>query len=151
MKSIMERISGDTLGVAQDASFSSRRKTEMRCLFVTHMWGGAAPETGESVTIPHLIETFDEWGKGTRELGWTDVAHDNAKDVRVAVCEAAEDFRPDVAVLKSISSAALADLNVPADVMRPLLCTVSVFLTLPSLRSESSAHRMPLPRTSAST
>ncbi len=115
----------------------------MRCLFVTHMWGDAAPDTGESVTIPHLIETFDEWGKGTRELVWTDVAHHNGKDVRVAVCEAAEDFRPDVVVLTPIPSAALADLNVPADVMRSLPCRiVSVFFDLakPEVRKFSAPY-----------
>src|SRR4051812_26731620 len=68
----------------------------MRCLFLTHKCGDAAPNTGESVIIPHLLHTFDEWGQGERQVLWTDELHYAGRDLASEVLSAAAS-NPDAA------------------------------------------------------
>jgi Glycosyl transferases group 1 len=115
----------------------------VRCLFVTHKWGDAAPNTGESVTIPHLIETFDEWGKGKREAIWTDEVFHSGRDNAQEMFTAMAEFRPDVVVFTPIPHGPLVPQNVSPEVMRQLSCPViSVFFDLadPKARELSSQY-----------
>jgi len=115
----------------------------MRCLFVTHKWGDAAPDTGESVTIPHLIETFDEWGKGERQAVWTDEVFHAGRDIKRELLAAKASFRPELVVFTPIPNNALVSQNVPPRLMRQLGCPVlSVFFDLadPAVRRMSDPY-----------
>jgi hypothetical protein len=100
----------------------------MRCLFITHKWGDAAPGTGESVTIPHLIETFDEWGKGERNVIWTDEVFHAGGDIEQRLMATVAEYKPDLAVFTPIPYPPLMPQNVSPQVMNKLHCPVlSVF------------------------
>lgn len=102
-----------------------------RCLFVTHKWGDAAPGTGESVTVPHLIDTFLEWGMGTHAVVWTDESYYANVDIVSTVEKAIAAFDPEVIVYTPIPAGSLEPQNVSPDAMRHLgRKAVSVFFDL---------------------
>lgn len=109
-----------------------------RCLFVTHKWGDAAPGTGESVTIPHLIDTYVEWGGGSHAILWTDEAHSQGVDLAVELERMARSYRPDIIVYTPIPSPGLDKLNIKPDVMRSLPgASVSVLFDHAQLRTRN--------------
>ena len=115
----------------------------MRCLFITHKWGDAVPNSGESVTVPHLIDTFHEWGKGRAYVIWTDECFHNKRDISRQLNAAKADFRPDVMLFTPIPADALEPQNVSPELMRQAGCTVvSVFFDLadPAARRRSQKY-----------
>lgn len=89
-----------------------------RCLFVTHKWGDAAPGTGESVTVRHLIDTFAEWGGGDHRILWTDECHDQGLNLVEQFRRVAKDCAPDFIVYTPIPAQSLMHLNIAPDVMQ---------------------------------
>jgi hypothetical protein len=100
--------------------FGASQRQKHRCLFVTHKWGDAAPGTGESVTIPHLIDTYVEWGGGSHRTLWTDEVHSKGHDLATVLEQMARSYRPDIIVYTPIPSIDLDGINIKPDVMRSL-------------------------------
>ena len=119
----------------------------MRCLFVTHKWGDAAPGTGESVAIPHLIDTFVEWGKGELRTLWTDELHFAGEDINRTLQRAIADFEPTVTVFTPIPNPRQQAQNITPSQMRSCGSLVlSVFFDL----AQTSARRLSEPYALAS-
>lgn len=115
----------------------------MKVLFVTHKWGDAKPNTGESVTVPHLIDTFHEWNKGQAFVVWTDECHYSKIDVDGIVKKSYDVYKPDVVVFTPIPANHLEKQNCSPEVMRSIECaTVSIFFDLadPSARMISEKY-----------
>jgi glycosyltransferase involved in cell wall biosynthesis len=103
----------------------------VKCLFVTHKWGDAVPGSGESVTVPHLIDTFGEWGKGEHKIIWTDECFNQAIDVTAIIRKTIQEFNPDIIAFTPIPAEALEAQNVPPDAMHSFgRKTVSFFFDL---------------------
>src|SRR5262245_24693994 len=122
---------------------SSPSHLDFRCLFVTHRWGDAVPNSGESVTVPHLIDTFHEWGRGDAYVVWTDVALHSGRDIQQIIATARADFRPTVVLFTPIPTERLECQNVPPDIMRQAGCPViSVFFDFaqPAIRARSAKY-----------
>jgi hypothetical protein len=86
-------------------------------LFVTHKWGDAVPGSGESVTIPHLLDTFEEWGGGQHEVVWTDETRASGLNLEQEVQRVAREFEPDVIAYTPIPALHLLAQNMPPDKM----------------------------------
>lgn len=115
----------------------------MKVLFATHKWGDAEPDTGESVTVPHLIDTFHEWNKGQAFVVWTDECYYSKMDVDKTVKEACVQYKPDVVVLTPIPANHLESQNASPECVRSIDCaTVSIFFDLadPSARRISKKY-----------
>ena len=121
----------------------SESSTKLKFLFVTHRWGDAVPGSGESVTVPHLIDTFCEWGKGEHAIIWTDECFHGGSDVTAMIRSTIREFNPDIIAYTPIPAGALEAQNVPARAMRSFgRKTVSFFFDLANvdLRRLSEAY-----------
>lgn len=108
-----------------------QRCQPIRCLFVTHKWGDAAPGTGESIVIPHLIDTCQEWGQAEIRTLWTDEIFHAGQAIREPLLQAVADFRPDIAVFTPIPHPELTAQNVSPGLMRECGCQIlTVFFDL---------------------
>lgn len=106
---------------------ATRARKGPRCLFVTHKWGDAAPGTGESVTVRHLINTFAEWGSGEHQVLWTDECYHQGVDLADQFRRRVRDYAPDFIVYTPIPAQSLMHLNVAPDVMQSVgLASVTV-------------------------
>ncbi|MBS0607122.1 MAG: hypothetical protein JSR57_09240, partial [Verrucomicrobia bacterium] len=114
----------------------------MKALFVTHKWGDAVPGTGESVVIPYLIDTFQEWGKGDAFAIWTDETYHTKKDIGILLDEAKNHFQPDVVIFTPIPADSLIPQNVSPEQMRTLGCPViSIFFDLSDRRARMLSEK----------
>jgi hypothetical protein len=94
------------------------------------------------VTIPHLIETFDEWGKGERQAIWTDEVFHEGRDIAQELLVGMAEFKPDVVVFTPIPNSLLEPQNVSPEVMRKLSCPiVSVFFDLADPEARGLSHQ----------
>lgn len=100
----------------------------MRTLFVIHQWGHGLPHTGTCANIPHLIETFAEWGKGESQVIWNDVSFFSGRNVREQVAEARRHFRPEIVVYTPIAYGTAAVINVAPEHMADAGCPSVVCL-----------------------
>jgi hypothetical protein len=97
-------------------------------LFVTHKWGDAVPGSGESVTVPHLLETFEEWGAGQHKVVWTDEIWAGGLNLEQEVQRVAREFDPDVIAYTPIPAPHLLGQNMPPDKMAYGRAAIVTFL-----------------------
>lgn len=103
----------------------------MDVLFVTHKWGDAEPGTGESVVVPHLIDTFMEAKIGRACVVWNDELYHEKANVHEIIAYTCKTFKPDLIVYTPIPAQHLEKQNISPEMMRisniPIL---SVFFDL---------------------
>jgi Glycosyl transferases group 1 len=102
----------------------------MKFLIVTQRWR-AGPGTFDSVTIPIVINTFAEWGRGEAQVVLNDVAYAQKQDVAQVIRDAHAAHGADVIVYTPVPHPAYTKVNVPPEAMRvPGAKVVSIFFDL---------------------
>jgi glycosyltransferase involved in cell wall biosynthesis len=102
-----------------------------KCLFVTHRWADVSQTSGESITVPLLLNTFKEWGLGEFETVWTDECFHAGIDAAEAVQKKVEIYQPDLIVYTPIPAKGLLAQNVsPQAILGIGGKSVSVFFDL---------------------